>query len=259
MALNFIARDIIPGPSGPTMLLLHAYPFDHRMWLPTVDRLAGVPILMVDAPGFGASSPAIDTPSLDAFADEIVASLGRFGVERVIPVGNSMGGYVALAILERHPDVVAGLGLIGTRADADSVDAKASRFENLVTMLARRREELLTPQVEAMFTDSTRRARPEVVAQAVAWSHEATDEGLSWAQRAMAARPDRLGLLEAFEKPVLVMRGEDDGITPLAACEAMAQATGTQVVEVHETSHLVPIENPGAASRHLMTLYPQCI
>ncbi|WP_252865362.1 alpha/beta fold hydrolase [Mobiluncus mulieris] len=88
-----------------------------------------MPILLVDAPGFGESEPSMDTPSLDAYADQIVAGMGRFGVERIIPVGNSMGGYVALALLERHPDVVAGLGLLGTRADADSVDAKAGRFE----------------------------------------------------------------------------------------------------------------------------------
>ena len=49
--LNMIARDIIPGPIGPTMVLLHAFPMDHRMWLPTADRLGGVPLLMVDAPG----------------------------------------------------------------------------------------------------------------------------------------------------------------------------------------------------------------
>lgn len=257
--LNMIARDIIPGPTGPTMVLLHAFPMDHQMWLPTADRLGGVPLLMVDAPGFGATPPVMDTPSLDVYADEIVANLGRFGIERIIPVGNSMGGYVALAILERHPDVVAGLGLIGTRADADSVSEKATRFEGLITMLAGDRAELLTPQVESKFTESTRRARPEVVAQAVEWSTQATNEGISWAQRAMAARPDRLHLLEEFGKPVMVMRGEADTVSPAAASEAMAQAAGTEVIEVHETSHLVPIENPGAVSRHLMALYPQCM
>lgn len=254
-----ISRDIIPGPTGPAVLLLHAYPFDHRMWLPTVDRLAGVPILLVDAPGFGKSDPSVDTPSLDAYADEIVANMGRFGVERIIPVGNSMGGYVALALLERHPDVVAGLGLIGTRADSESADAKAARFEHLVTMLAGRREEMLTPQVEAMFTASTRRARPEVVSQAVAWSRDATDEGLSWAQRAISSRPDRLETLRRFNRPVLVMRGELDTVTPAEKAADLAAAAGVEVVEVHETSHLIPIENPGAASRHIMTLYPQCV
>lgn len=257
--LNMIARDVIPGPSGPTLLLLHAYPFDHRMWLPTADRLAGVPILMVDAPGFGQSAPSTDTPSVDAFADEIVAGLGKFGIERIIPVGNSMGGYAALALAERHPELVSGLGLVGTRADADTVSAKASRFEAIVSMLAGAREEILTPQVEAMFTESTRQARPEVVSQAVDWSRDASDEGLSWAQRAIANRPDRLQVLQNFHKPVMVMRGDADSVTPLEAAQAMAQAAGVDLLEAHQTSHLIPIENPGAVSRHLMTLYPQCI
>lgn len=257
--LNMIAQDVIPGPSGPTVVFLHAFPMDHRMWLPTTDRLAGVPLLLVDAPGFGESEPKSDTPSLDAFADEIVAGLGKYGIERIIPVGNSMGGYVALAIAERHPDVVAGLGLISTRADADSVTDKAVRFENLINMLAGSRESILTPQVESMFTDSTRRARPEVVAQAVEWSRHASDEGISWAQRAMAARPDRRHVLEAFDGPVMVMHGEADTISPLEASETLAALGNTDLIEVHDTSHLIPIENPGAVSRHLMALYPQCI
>lgn len=257
--LNMIARDIIPGPIGPTMVLLHAFPMDHRMWLPTADRLGGMPLLMVDAPGFGQTPPMMDTPSLDAFADEIVANLGKFGIERIIPVGNSLGGYVALTILERHPDVVAGLGLIGTRADADTVSEKADRFENLITMLAGDRASLLTPQIESQFTASTRRARPEVVSEAVQWSEEASNEGISWAQRAMAARPDQMALLESFGKPVLVMRGEEDPVISPERAAAMAQAAHTEVVEVHETSHLVPIENPGAVSRRLMALYPQCM
>ena len=75
----------------------------------------------------------------------------------------------------------------------------------------------------------------------------------------MAARPDRIALLESFDKPVLVMRGEEDPVISPECAAATAQAARTEVVEVHETSHLVPIENPGAVSRRLMALYPQCM
>ena len=39
-----------------------------------------------------------------------------------------MGGYVALALLERHPDLVAGLALVDTKSTADAPEARANRL-----------------------------------------------------------------------------------------------------------------------------------
>lgn len=258
MSLNFIARDIQRVTSRPAVLLLHAYPMDHRMWLSVMDRLDGMPLLLVDAPGFGGSDPTVDTPSLEAFADEIASSLGRFGIEKVVAVGNSMGGYAALALGERHPKLVSGIAMIGSRADADTEAARGRRIENLVSILAGRREEILTPAVEGMFSEQTRRVRPEVVEQAVEWSREASREAISWAQRAISVRPDRMHVLETLGVPGLVMRGEEDALCPAEHCQEMALRLGTQVVEVRGAAHLIPIEDPGAVSRALMSLYPQC-
>ena len=41
----------------------------------------------------------------------------------------------------------------------------------------------------------------------------------AWAQRAMAARPDRTAVLERFDAPVSVVVGAEDSITPLAEAE----------------------------------------
>ena len=58
-------------------------------------------------------------PSLEAAADAVAATLARHGVTRAVVAGLSMGGYVALALVERHPELVAGLALVDTKSTPD--------------------------------------------------------------------------------------------------------------------------------------------
>ena len=91
-------------------------------------RMPDVPVVLMDAPGFG-DSPAFGlvaaavgrspNSSLDTYADAVVASLLREGIERAVVVGHSMGGYVALSLAERYEHLVAGIGLVDTKASAD--------------------------------------------------------------------------------------------------------------------------------------------
>src|SRR5690606_37453777 len=95
-------------------------------------------VLAPDLPGFGASPTGPDLAqavgadpaqaSVEVMADGVAATLRQAGVDRAVVAGLSMGGYVALALLERHPDLVAGLGLIDTKSTADDDVARAKRF-----------------------------------------------------------------------------------------------------------------------------------
>lgn len=256
--MHIVTRDVERVGSRPAALFLHAYPLDHRMWNAVVERLDGMPVMMVDAPGFGKTPATVDAPSLDAYADEIAASIGRYGVERVMVVGCSFGGHTALALAARHPHLISGIAMVGSRADADSPSEHAGRIENLVSLLAEDREAKIAAAVTNMMSESTRRSRPQALKEALEWAKDATREGITWAQRAIGARPDRLHILENLGVPGLVVRGEDDLNSTPEQAEDMAAALGTKVVNIRNCGHLIPIEDPAALSPHLMTLYPQC-
>ncbi len=86
-------------------------------------------IITFDPPASATCRPHPASPSLELIADAAVAALREAtGSRDAIWVGCSMGGYVAMAVLERHPDAVAGLGLIGTRASADTQEARERRL-----------------------------------------------------------------------------------------------------------------------------------
>lgn len=83
-------------------MLVHTLGTDHRMWDPVIDRLARErDVIAVDMPGFGGSPPLRDAES--ASAADLAVAIGSFvrdelGVERPHLAGNSLGGWVALAL-----------------------------------------------------------------------------------------------------------------------------------------------------------------
>ena len=109
---------------APGVLLLHAGVADRRGWGPLVGALAarhrGV---AYDRRGFGDTTyePEPHSPIDDALAVMEVAGLGR-----VVAIGNSQGGRVALDLALTHPDRVVGLVLIGTAVRGAPVPGELS-------------------------------------------------------------------------------------------------------------------------------------
>src|SRR5438045_475704 len=106
---------------APTLLLVHGFPLDHTLWDPQVESLRDVArVLAPDLPGFGTSAAPRTTMTMDDYADGLAATID----EPCVICGLSMGGYVALAFLAKHPDKVRGLILCNTRAGADDEKAR---------------------------------------------------------------------------------------------------------------------------------------
>ncbi|MBW3664057.1 MAG: alpha/beta hydrolase [Actinobacteria bacterium] len=100
--------------SGDAVVLLHAGVADRTSWDDVRSVLAGsYRVIAYDRRGFGESTYEAEPFS---HVDDLVGVLDERGVERVVLVGNSMGGAVALDTTLSHPDRVLGLVLIGTAA-----------------------------------------------------------------------------------------------------------------------------------------------
>jgi pimeloyl-ACP methyl ester carboxylesterase len=245
-----------PAGAGLPLVLLHAFPLDSRMWLKAGALVPGPrAVLAVDLPGTPGHPQNPPEPSLDASADLVAAALAEAGVARAVVAGLSMGGYVALALLERRPSLVAGLGLVDTKAVADAPEAAANRLARAARLEASGTVDEVVPDVDALLGESTRAARPEVREQVLAWVREQLPAGLAWSQRAMAARPDRSELLRAFGGPVAVVVGDEDTTTPVALAERTAEtAGGAPLVVVPHAGHLSAVEDPEAVAAALAEL-----
>lgn len=240
---------------GPPLVLLHAFPLHSRMWREVADGLTdSCYVVSVDLPGFGRSPvPAPGTSLADA-ADGVVAVLDGLGVQRAVVAGLSMGGYVALALAGRHPDRLAGLGLLDTKAAADDDAARQRRLDLAEAVTGRAGLRALHGMAENLVGEHTRSRAPHLVREVEALIGDSDPQAVAWASRAMAARPDTHGVLDGLTVPALVLVGDQDGLTPPAEAERMATRLRTEPVVVPDCGHLSAIEQPNAVTAALTDL-----
>lgn len=231
-------------PVSLPLVLLAPFPCDARAWAEVASRL-GDGVLTIDPPGFGGQIDG--TPALEGYARAVLASLHDRGIDRFVVAGNSMGGYAALCLAELAPDRVAGLGLFGTKSTADAPEARHGRHVMADAAAAGQPvAELLAPMVAKLLGDSTREAKPDVVATLASIVADASAEGVAWAQRAMAARGDRTAVLSGFNGPVVIVRGVEDPLMDAASQRVMTEAAGVELIEAR-CGHLIPLEAPDLA------------
>lgn len=235
--------------SGRPLVLLHAFPLSSAMWLEQRNGLsAHCRVITPDLRGFGGSPLGTDAPDLDHAADDVASLLDKLDLERVVLGGLSMGGYVAMAFLRRHPDRAQALLLADTKATADPEVARANRERIAAAVEADEASTVLVDEVLPTLLGSTTVARRPLVAGRVRGLVQAAPApAVAWAQRAMAVRPDSFDALRAFERPALVIVGEEDTLSPSSDAEAMAAALPQgRLVRVPEAGHLTAVETPEA-------------
>ncbi len=233
------------GSGNDVVLLLHAFPLHSGMWAPQLAGLA--PRFRVIAPdyrGLGQSRPAPLATTMEIIAGDAVALLRKLGIRRAAVAGLSMGGYAALELYRRAPDLFRGLALCDTKATPDTVEQKAARevfAENAVSKGL--------PWVADDFAPKLLRPNPDpaVMATVRGLVGAGTAQGVAAAQRGMERRPDSVPTLARITCPTIVIFGDQDVLVPLGEGQRMAQTVkGARLVRIPGAGHLPNLENPPA-------------
>lgn len=256
-------HGIVPAEGPLTeipLVLLHAFPFDATMWHDVVRELDDIPVLTVDAPGFGASPSLEGEPSLGAYADAVISDLAELGVHRAVVAGLSMGGYALLEIAARRPEILAGLALVDTKATADAPEARQARLTAAEGAEGDQGNAVVAGLVDKALSPITLANRPHVVEQVRAALAAAPASAIAWAQRAMAARPDHLQALDLISAPAVVVRGEHDAMSTANDARQMAgHLAHVDLVEFPEAGHFSHLEAPVSLAGSLHALYLQAV
>ncbi|MEU1071657.1 MULTISPECIES: alpha/beta hydrolase [unclassified Streptomyces] len=240
------------------VVLLHALALDSSMWDAQREALErrGHRVIAFDQRGFGGTALGDGPPSLDAVADDLARELDRRGIARAVLAGVSMGGYVAMAFLRRHPGRTRALALLSTRAQADDGAARAAR-EGFAALMEDpvRGPAAVEATAPRLVGATTRAERPRVLAHVRAVAARSAPASLAWAQRAITAREDALDVLRDADIPAVVIIGEEDELVTEADARAMADALPRgRLVVVPRAGHLPPLEAPEATQKELDTL-----
>lgn len=239
--------------TGLPLLFIHGWPHNRSLW---AAQLSGLPTharcVAPDLRGFGGSS--VSAPySINQYADDLAAFLGVLGIDRAVVCGVSMGGYVALSMLRRHPSLLRALILTSTRATADTPEARVKRARLIEFVREHGVEELAGRQLKAMVGATTFNTRPDVREALRLLMAGAPADGVIGALEAMAARADSTDLLPSISMPTLVVSGSEDTFTPPDEIRTMADAIpGARLEVIQRTGHVCCYERP-AAFNHVVS------
>lgn len=248
--------DLVDGVSlffhsegdGEPILLIHGFPFSSDLYQPQRAALMGrFRVITPDLRGMGQSDATPDQTdySIDAYADDLAALLDDLGVGQVIAAGMSMGGYVLLALLRRHPNRVKGAIFIDTKAGADTEEGRAGRYKMIEQARSEGAGAIAAAMLPKMLTERTRSEQPEL-AQFLHTMMVATPvDGIVGALYAMANRIDSTPLLPMINVPALVIVGSEDTITPPSvARELQAALPNAELVVIEGAAHASNLERP---------------
>jgi pimeloyl-ACP methyl ester carboxylesterase len=265
VSINFEDRG-----SGPPIVLLHGFPFDHQMWGAQIDALSSrFRVIAPDLRGFGKSTLTEADVELGApmerYAEDVVSLVDWLQIaEPVLLAGFSMGGYVAWQFALRRPTRLRALVLCDTRAAADAEEAVAARLKMAEAAMQAGNSMPALAMLSKVLAPATHQERPEIVEAARAMIERQSPEAIAAAQRGMARREDVTGRLREILCPALCIVGVEDEISPLAEMHEIAtlltdsRSVDVQLVEVESAGHLAPLENPAAVTTAIDRFARQC-
>src|SRR5476649_674572 len=198
--------------NGPPLFLLHSLLSDRASFDAVIPVLSqSFRVIVPELPGFG-QSPAV-SGDLAAVADRMAEAVkDAAGGDDTIVLGNGYGGFVALQMAIRHPNIAAKLIL----ADCGAAFSEAGReaFRNMAAASKAKGLSAITDvAMRRLFAPEFQEANPDLMRD----RREAflrTDPEVFRAACEALAELDLRPQLGQVKVPVLVLVGEHDEATP---------------------------------------------
>jgi len=235
----------VVGGTGPAVVLLQGLGLSSRFWFDHPARLAAaVPpcrVILVDNRGVGRSDRPWGPYRMGQLADDVAAVLREAGFERAFVVGVSLGGMIAQHVALRHPDRVAGLGLLATTPGLPS-----GTLPDPATLWSLVRLPFThDPRALARVLLSAKhrpRARELLARWPAAMRREPVAPRVFFAQLAAAAGHSTGSRLATLRCPTVVVAGADDVVIPPANSRFLARRIpGAELEILPDVGHALPV------------------
>ena len=236
---------------GTAIVLLHGFLENSTMWNPFFNKLAKKNrVVTIDLLGHGKTECLGYIHTMEEMAEAVKAVLSELRLRKVIVIGHSMGGYVALAFAEKYPEMMKGLCLMNSTATADSKEKKVNRDRAIVavknnykTFIKISISNLFRPKNRPIFKDEISIVKNEALKIPL--------QGIIAALEGMKIRKDRTKILKsaAFKKMMII--GKHDPVLDQGSLIKQTKNTDVKIVEFPD-GHMSHIENKKEFSEQLL-------
>jgi pimeloyl-ACP methyl ester carboxylesterase len=273
-----------PADAPVTVVLLHGWCLDHRIWHHQVTALQALPIkpriITYDARGHGRSgSTLLRAATLGQLGDDLTEVIRRYAPQGpIVLAGHSLGGMTIMEYAHSHPgefrDRVAGLLFVSTTAEGHTHTRYG--LPRPIASLMRAGETIGAGVLARSGPWCPHRAVLPALRPAVRWllfGDEYEDSALEVTMKAVGRAPlrsiggfrssvgaqKRLDTLAALgDVPAAVLVGDRDRLTPPPCAESIAEALpGTELAVYPGAGHMLMLERPEEVSGALTAITEQ--
>ncbi|HYN90126.1 MAG TPA: alpha/beta fold hydrolase [Ardenticatenaceae bacterium] len=223
---------------GPAVLFVHGAGGTWRHWGLQMRDLEPAYRVGLDLPGHGRSGgPGRRT--IDEYAAVVLGFMDALELGSATVVGHSMGGAIALTMALQAPDVVEGLGLVGT---GGRLPVNPAILDGLLQPDPR-------PTIRLISEWSYRRQAPEAQVAQGARELSATDPVVYHGDYSACNAFDLSGSLDAIHQLALVLTAMEDRMTPPEWARTLAEGLPNASLRLVENAgHMVMLEQSGAVT-----------
>jgi pimeloyl-ACP methyl ester carboxylesterase len=230
------------GTGTPWVLALHGWRRDHRDFDP-VFAPGGIDAIALDLPGFGSAPAPAAVWGSPEYAEAVAAVLDEMEA-RVVVLGHSFGGRVAVRLAASRPERIAGLVLSGAPLHRPGGARPQPRLRfRLARGLAAH--------------GVIKRERMEALRQRYGSDDYRAASGVMRDILVRTLAEDYTAVLAALRCPVELVWGDDDTSAPLAVAEKLeAELSVAHLVVCAGAGHLTPLTVPGELRAAIGRLKP---
>jgi len=241
--------------AGPAILFLHGAGSNAATWWQQLPAFtARYTCLTMDIRCFGRSSAPASEFALAHFVADAMALLDQEKIDKVVLIGQSLGGMIGLRIALAHPDRAAGFVACDTSLAIDHpvlVDSIEQRFKAVSAVSIEQRS------LGAWFLKS-QPALAALYAQINHFNPSAHSIPAEAWRSAMLSlnQPDNLlatAEIEALQCPTLFLVGAEDPIVPSEVMKELSQRVpGSELLILNEAAHSAYFEKPAQFNEQVL-------
>lgn len=238
------------------VVLLHGYLESMLVWDEFVDLLKkDLRVVTLDLPGHGVSMINGEVHTMEYLADCVALTMDALGIDKYSVVGHSMGGYVALAMLDKYAKHLENITLLSSTTSADNQEKCDRRRREIELIKAGKKNTLarLVPHV-GFAAQNVNRLKDyiEDIRELILISE---DEGVIAILGGMIERKSRGEQLRDSGIPHLFIFGRHDYYIPQeVADEMIEQDPNAKVVWLEESGHMGFYEEPEKCAEAILNM-----